>query len=310
MSLFIALLIWFNVVFNVDTQISKEVYNVPVVINTQDSEISRLGLYLVTENKIAVNVEITGARAVVGNVTGEDIEVDAVLSSVTGPGSYDLRLEGMDVNEKGFEITSIYPATVRTRFDEMVSKTFPLDVSLNELEIPDGFLMGKEFVTPENVTVSGPATEMEYVASCRGDITFTEPLTMTENIEIPIEVCDASGKKLDSPYLKTDVQTAVMTIPILKKKVLPIHFDFVDVPADFDINTIENTITPPEIEVAGPPTVINGMTELHLGYVDLRSVEPGVRFFYSAALPDDVMSVDNITEVNVQFGNEALPPKA
>jgi YbbR domain-containing protein len=133
---------------------------------------------------------------------------------------------------------------------------------------------------------------------------------MTENIEIPIEVCDASGKKLDSPYLKTDVQTAVMTIPILKKKVLPIHFDFVDVPTDFDISTIEYTITPSEIEVAGPPTVINGMTELHLGYVDLRSVEPGVRFFYSAALPDDVMSVDNITEVNVQFGNEGFISKS
>jgi YbbR domain-containing protein len=77
----------------------------------------------------------------------------------------------------------------------------------------------------------------------------------------------------------------------------------VNVPQGFDINTIQYTVTPSEIEIAGPPNVVNSMTELRLGYVDLRRVEPGVRFYYSAALPEKVISVGNITEINVQFNN-------
>lgn len=57
-----AILIWVMVVYNVDTLIPMTISNVPVSIDSSDSNLTRLDLHPVTEGEFTVDVEVVGPR--------------------------------------------------------------------------------------------------------------------------------------------------------------------------------------------------------------------------------------------------------
>lgn len=303
LSLFIAVLVWFTVVWGTGETTELSVRNVPVQVDLEDSALARLGLDPVTESNFSVDVEIVGPRAVVGGVKVGDIQIVAKLHNVNGPGTYTLALEGADIKEKGFEIKNIVPETVSMRFDHMITRSMPINLELQGLEIPDEYLLDQEFLTPSEVTVSGPATEMALVASGEVRLSFDKPLTQTGTFESAVLLLDANGNPIESPYLVVDQPVASVTLPVLKKKTVPVTFDFTNVPPGFDVDSLGYFTDPETVEIAGPSASINGFTELHLGYIDLRGLEPDAVKTYNVSLPPGYLTVENIQEVDVVFEN-------
>lgn len=302
LSLIVSVLIWVVVAYNIDTSIPTTIRNVPVIVNTGDGNLQRLGLSPVSDvDEFTVDIEVVGPRATVGNIKLSEIQVEAKLNNVTGPGEYELSLEVIDVRNRQFEIKSVSPETLQLRFDRMTTKTFDIDLRTSGVHILDGYIMEEEYLYPTTVEVTGPATEMEQLSGATAELALEEPISKTATYNVPIKLINDDGDTVESPYFKVSSENTAVTMPVLKKKVIPVTFDYVNIPEGFDTDTIEYTLTPSEIEIAGPEDMLDTMNELHLGYIDMRTLAPDMNMFYNVSLPPDFISVEGIEELNLQF---------
>lgn len=302
LSVICSVLIWVVVAYNVDTSIPSTIRNVPVIVNTADSNLQRLELYPITNvDEFTVDLEVIGPRATIGNIKPSEIQVEAKLNNITGPGTYELALEVTDVRNRGIEIKGVVPETIKIRFDRQVTKKFPVHLKMSGINIPDGYMMEEEYLYPTEIQITGPATEMSQVSIASAELALTEPISATATYDIPIKLTDNDGNAVDSPYFTISSDTVAVTLPVLKKKVVPVTFDYVNVPDGFNVDIIEYELNPKEVEIAGPENMLDTMNEIHLGYIDVRTLAPDMNMFYNISLPPGFISVEGIEELNLQF---------
>jgi len=306
-----SILIWVMVAYNVDTTIPITIRNVPVNINTSDEALARMGLEPVADNiDFTVDVEVIGSRSTVGNMKPSDIQIEARVNNVSGPGTYDLALEVVDSKNRDVEIKGTTPETITLRFDRNVTKKLPINLELIGIDIPEGYVMDEESIYPTEVTVTGPSEEMEKVKTANVIMNFDEPISAPVDASIAIELHDEDDNVVESPYFRYDNREVNLDIPVLKKKVIPVTFDFVNVPESFDVDILEYALSPSEIEVAGPEELLPAFNELHLGYIDMRTLAPDVNLFYDVELPDGFISVEGIEDINLMFISDKFDYKA
>lgn len=310
LSVVVSVLVWVVVAYNIDTTIPSTIRDIPVIVNTGDSNLQRLELSPVTDvDEFTVDIEVIGPRATVGNIKPSEIQVEAKLNNVTAPGTYELTLEVIDIRNRQFEIKAVYPETIQIRFDHTVTKKFDIDLKTSGVHILDGYIMEEEYLYPTAVEVTGPATEMEQIAGASAELILNQPISESATYDVPIVLIDDNGDAVESPYFKTSSDTTAVTMPVLKKKVIPVTFDYVNVPDGFDVDIIDYVITPSEVEIAGPENMLDTMNELHLGYIDMRTLAPDMNMFYNMSLPPSFISVEDIDEINLQFKPDKFAEK-
>jgi YbbR domain-containing protein len=297
-----SVLIWVMVAYNFDTIIPSTIRNVPVTVNTSDEALTRMGLEPIADNiDFTVDVEVIGSRSTVGNMSPSDIKIEARVNNVSGPGTYELALEVVDSKNRDVEIKGTTPETISLRFDRVITKTLPINLELTGIDIPDGYVMDEESVYPTEVTVTGPSEELANVKSANVTMAFDKPISKSVDRAVEVKLLDSDENTIDSPYFKYDNKEVNVNIPILKKKTVPIKFDFVNVPEDFDTDILDYALSPTEIEVAAPEELLPSLNELHIGYIDMRILAPDVSFFYDVELPDGFISVEGIEDINLRF---------
>lgn len=166
-SVVTACIIWIVVAMNMKTDIPREIKEVPVTMDNQTSFITRMGLTIIGDESLFVDVTLEWQRLVVGSIKPEDIAVSVDLGSVNGAGNFSLPLVAENVSGKDFAISSISPSTVNLKFDRMVTKKFNVDVKMEGLVVPEeGYLMEEAVVSPTQVSVTGPDTDIAKIAKC------------------------------------------------------------------------------------------------------------------------------------------------
>lgn len=301
LSLVLAILIWIAVIYNVDSTIPKIIRNIPVTINTNDPTLQRLGLAPVTDKGFTVDVELVGNRSTVGNISPDELIVTAKLNNITAPGTYDLALEIEDTRNRDLEIKATVPDILSLRFDHVVKKTLPILLDRNNVKIPEGYILDQEYLYPTEVEITGPATEMEGLTSASVSVDVSEEKIGSISQDRPIVLKNAAGVELSSPYLKKSAETVSINLPILKKKTVPITFDFINIPEGFDVKSLECEIDPEVIEIAAPDALLPNVNEMHLGYIDLRTLSPNVTYSYSVSLPPQFISVEDLTGISITY---------
>ena len=74
------------------------------------------------------------------------------------------------------------------------------------LEISDGYLLDQERLYPKEVTVVGPATEMQSVEEAVVVRQFdNKPLSNSVTEELPVVLRSAGGETVTSPYFVLDL---------------------------------------------------------------------------------------------------------
>ena len=306
LSLLIAVLAWFLVAYNVDTMVPMTVSNVPVTLDVENSPLSRLDLEVISISDFSVDVEIYGPRAIVGNIKPSDLLVKAKFGNISGPGTYAVSFDATMLRNQGIEVNGTIPESIAMRVDRVIDQTFNVELELPGLVIAEGYIMDQEYVFPTQITVTGPETEMKTIERCVVVHEFAKELAQTNTFDEKIKLLNADGEEVNSPFLTVDSETVTLTLPVLKKKTVPVTLDFVNVPAGFDLETLRYEIQPREIEIAGASSSIAGVTELHLGYIDLRLFTPDAYMVYDTPLPSGYISVEDIGEITVEFFPEGF----
>ena len=301
-SVVIACIIWIVVAMNMKTDIPREIKEVPVTMDNQTSFITRMGLTIIGDESLFVDVTIEGQRLVVGSIKPEDIAVSVDLGSVNGAGNFSLPLVAENVSGKDFAISSISPSTVNLKFDRMVTKKFNVDVKMEGLVVPEeGYLMEEAVVSPTQVSVTGPDTDIAKIAKCVVSVDHEGSLTKTTAFTSDIVLLDKDGNKIETSGLTMDVKQAEVTVPILKTVDLPVMVEFLNAPTNLDLEELEYAVSNETVTVAGPVDEIDKYSEIILGYIDFKALDLESNFTFDVELPENFINVAHTETVTVTF---------
>ncbi len=301
-SVVIACIIWVVVAMNMKTDIPREIKEVPVTMDNQTSFITRMGLTIIGDESLFVDVTIEGQRLVVGSIKPEDIAVSVDLSSVNGAGNFSLPLVAENVSGKDFAISSISPSTVNLKFDRMVTKKFNVDVKMEGLVVPEeGYLMEEAVVSPTQVSVTGPDTDIAKIAKCVVSVDHEGSLTKTTAFTSDIVLLDKDGNKIETSGLTMDVKQAEVAVPILKTVDLPVKVEFLNAPTNLDLEELEYAVSNETVTVAGPVDEIDKYSEIILGYIDFKALDLESNFTFDVELPENFINVAHTETVTVTF---------
>ena len=284
------------------TDIPREIKEVPVTMDNQTSFITRMGLTIIGDESLFVDVTIEGQRLVVGSIKPEDIAVSVDLGSVNGAGNFSLPLVAENVSGKDFAISSISPSTVNLKFDRMVTKKFNVDVKMEGLVVPEeGYLMEEAVVSPTQVSVTGPDTDIAKIAKCVVSVDHEGSLTKTTAFTSDIVLLDKDGNKIETSGLTMDVKQAEVTVPILKTVDLPVKVEFLNAPTNLDLEELEYAVSNETVTVAGPVDEIDKYSEIILGYIDFKALDLESNFTFDVELPENFINVAHTETVTVTF---------
>lgn len=305
-SLFLAIVLWCIFVLNSNLQMDRTINDVPVKIDTSGI-LSHFSI--IDGDNITVDVTITGNRFAISQVSKEDITITAQASAgyVTGAGTFPFNLSSR-VNSPDVTVTEINPKTVYISFDTYTQKELEVQVDDSNISAEEGYIFMDSVSDISTVIVSGPSTVLELVDSAVAVIEEDEVLNETKSYIVKIKLLSKYGSEIsddDMRMLELNYAETRVTANVLKRATVKLKVDFSNQPSEYLKNPIEYSISPQYIEVAAPKDQLN-ITEYSVGTIDFRELSPGAEFNFELDLPDEILSVDNISSVTVKPATDNL----
>lgn len=291
-----AFVIWVAISMTASPEETYTLKDVPVDFNLEGSLPEQLGLQAFGNTEFKVDVVVYGKRYIVSNLKPEDIKVTPDLSYVSSSGKNDVTLVARPANDDvEFTINSLSQTKVQVYFDTYKEVSFSLEPDIiAEKVIPDeGYLQESVYTSINNVTVSGPTTEVNKVSKVVARLSLPEPLTTTTTLEAQITPIGEYGgvpQYLDVNHGQSKV---TLTIRVLKLKELPVTVSYANEPLAYAAAPLPVTITPSRVTVAAEEAEIDAMESFSVGTIDFNKIGT-IRntFSFSAASIKEVTVVD------------------
>lgn len=312
LSLLIALGVWFIVIWSVDPSVINAVKNVPIRLDfSKYSAISQMGLNVIDGNNLLATVYIKGNRNIVGVIQPEDLLVKASVDNITEAGTYELAVEANVKNKlyKDIEFSAITPSVVKVKVDKIITKSIPLEVICNGATVPEDYILGNPISSIDKINITGPEKDIDKVDKglvvCDVNKKISQTIKLTENIVLKSNTLI----DVDDKYINLDNEIVNITLPVLKKKILPLTIDFINQPKDFPINDLKYKIEPSKIEIAGPENEIDKKESINVAYIDMKKLKLDNVQEYSINIPSNFVNIENIEKVKVVFDVNGMSSK-
>ena len=307
-----AVVAWMVVTMIVQPGTTNTIYNVPVDYTYDSSAYTSRGLSIVSAEEKTVNLKISGDGYTIGGLTASDFVVYPDWSSVRDSGEKTLRLQvrgangmlnGINVTLEGAE------NTVKVVFDVVEEKTLPVKVTTNYLTIADGYILYSTDVSKENVTLSGPSSELDKVATCTAEVTATGELSGSVTLDTPLRFYTSGGSEVKFEYTQLEESSVDVTLQVYKMATLPVKVSFINTPKDFDNSVLVYDLSRKQIKVAGPAEKIDALSQISIGTIDLSTFTLNKTYELPMELPSDIYLLDNVSTVTVSFDSSGLETK-
>lgn len=161
-------------------------------------------------------------------------------------------------------------------------------------------------IVPESIEVWGAESYMDEIDTVRVDIDVENFSEDVLTYEIPIKIYDAEGKELEE--LKKSHSNAEVTLPIGKKKTVPLEMQFTGQLPDGFIQT-NVSVYPKSITIIGKPSLIDNITSIKLAEVSLENIIETSKINAKFILPPGISYLDRIENsaaITIQVKEQAV----
>ena len=300
-----AILVWLYDVTVVNPNDTSTISGIPVSFANEDV-IRSQDLMVTGGSSDTVSLRISGRRSELKKLSKNNIEVTVDLSQITEEGNHDLPYTVQfpaNVSSGELSIDNRSPATVSVTVEHYIRRTievrtvFEGDVSPGaegESLVIDTDTMK---VTPGEVTVTGPAEQVEAI-DCAMITIDRSGISETTVAEYDYELLDASGDPVNRDELVADVEKFTINIPVLKFKEVPLTVRTVDGGGATEAN-VSYSLSADSIKISGDPSLVDRIHQIELGTLDFASVIGPTTRTYSVSLPEGVNNASGVTEVEL-----------
>ena len=252
-SLILAFGIWIWVAIEKSPVVEITVSAVPVKIDMENSVPAQLHLQTFGQTEFYVDVTVTGKRFVVSALTPEDLTVTAQTNYVDSAGTKSLQLKATANDSRDYEIQRISQNYIDVYFDTYKEAEFAIEPRIlapDDKTVVDGCILGSVLFSKNTVVVSGPSAEVNKVTGVIAETSVSAPLSATTTVQPEIKLQTDGQETLSYVELNTGESTVTMTMPVLKKVVLPTSVTFKNAPGGYLNGDVPVTVSPSQIEAA------------------------------------------------------------
>nr|WP_283243557.1 CdaR family protein [Feifania hominis] len=275
----------------------KAFKNIPVRIEFAQNNPARDELSIISSKNQKIEISVRGRRSVLDNIQSAEIIAWVDLDDVTEPGEYSLPVQiTMPVGDLLIERKT--PSSILVRVDRIVMSEIPVQVSVSGEIDDNNYLRGQTTTDLKTIEVTGPEQELGKIAKAVVDVELQGNVSI-EKQYYPYRFVDADGNTIEPEGVTSETQKIRVSVPVLRKKTVPLRVEFANMSEDWDQSVVTHTIEPDRVEIAGEESVINSISEIVVGKIDLSKVEGTAEFAFDIIYPNGVTSVDSIRSARV-----------
>lgn len=301
-ALVIAFGLWLYVVTFVSVESTKTVYNIPVVFEGETVMTTDRNLMITSGENATVNLKLTGSRSDLNKVDNDNIVVKVDLTKVYDPGkhelTYTLGYPG-DVPNDAFSVEK-YPSMVTIVVEQKLTREIPVKIVYNG-SAPEGFLVDQEnaLLDYTHVNVVGPSSVIEQIDHARIEVDLED---QTESISqnYRYTLCDMEDNPVDVAMVTTNVAEVHLDLKIQRFEEIPLVLT-INYGGGAESHTTNISVDPKTIKVSGSEVLLEGLTELNLGTIDLATITEDTEMTFPINLPEGVTNLSGIDEAVVKI---------
>ncbi len=285
-----SIIIWLAVAINVSPETTRTINKVKVTID--NTVPSQFGLEVFGDSEFYVDVQVKGKKYQISpaNLSSDDIVVLAQTNNVDSAGNRTLLLKAESATgSNNYTISSISQRSIDVYFD--VPKTIDMvvepEVVTDSFEVvKEGFVTGPVNLSETSVTLTGPATEINKIEKAVARIELDSSLSSNKSADAKIILLDENHNS-DFKFVKTNINSVVLTIPVLRVKEVDTTVLFKNAPDEYVLNPLTYTVSPSKDYFNISVDEYEKTTEFSVGTIDFKSVSPSnyVFEFLRADLP-------------------------
>ncbi len=281
LSVILALFIWMGFTLKEADDITRTVEEVPVVLDT--SVPKQNGLTAFGADNLTVDIDVVGARYLVGDnvLSADDFVVTAKANQVNTTGTYTLHVNAqLKDTKENIEIKGLSQDSFDVFFDKEETKQVPLETRVDcegELLDSEDYMTSDPVPSVEQVTLTGPASQMRNFANAYAEVTTEGGLKKTEKLPAELKVVDKNGAQLK--YISCKEKNLTVTIPVLKQVELPLSLNIENIPDNVNPDDILISVNPATVRIAVDVASAKDLQKIDLGTVDYGDLKPGMNTF-------------------------------
>ncbi|MBQ1272832.1 MAG: hypothetical protein IIY12_04985 [Clostridia bacterium] len=271
LSLFLALFVWFYILYVVNPVNEKVLDKVEVDLAYEGSLPDRNGyMYLLTDPNLTVSVTVSGSRAELLTLSNEEIDVKLNMDEVSSIGAKTVSVSATPKNGK-LKVVDIYPRSFTIEFAEEATKEIPVEL-ISSGALPSGYEINTQSVTPGTISVTGPAKTVETIAKAY----VTVPLTNVKqdiSAAYDVSLVNEAGESVDRRYLTLSDASVQAAVDVCYRKTLQTVVLF-DNPhgGNKENSFITVTLDTPYIKATGEEKQLSSMENIVIGSIDTSTI--------------------------------------
>ncbi len=286
-SLIIAILLWAFVIGTQTTSTTQEVSNIPLTFN-HEVELNERGLAVSSVNLDSIDVEVTGARSLVSNITANDVTATVDLATAA-KGENELNIVvRVPTSTSGIRVNSRTASKATVIVEDLVQKQ--VDVSINYTGTFDEGQAGDtvSIATPK-ITVSGAESLVNTVASVRGNVDASRLGEDPTEIICQLQPVNKEGTVVSGVVLSQESVTVKSVLSETKK--VPVSVDLVDNSSD---GMVRKIVVPEEVAIVGRADILSRIEQIEAKPVVVTNIQESGDIDLEFELPEGV----NLSDTN------------
>ncbi len=260
LSLVIAIFVWLVVVNISDPETTKIFREVPVIIQNADFLTNEGMVYEVVDNTDVVDITVRAKRSVLRKIQTEDFMVTADLKELVYMQSVRIAVQCEKYEEKIEEYACSHD-TVLIEVEKQGAKTFKVELE-TEGTPAEGYTIGKYWLEPEELTVSGPNSIVKKIDKAVLRINVESMKNDVGAVVAPV-LYDEHGEEIDASRLVLSNESWNVVVPIWETKSVAIQVNVTGEPAT-GYHLGEVTCYPTALTVTGKKSVLENLSQIEI----------------------------------------------
>ena len=299
-SILVALGIWVYVDITQDITASKEVSNIPVEFQGEDTTLAERGLMLLPDSETTIDLKLEGAKSILAQLDTAKLRVQADLSAVTETG---IQTVPCRVIYPEYKFSSRLTATTPTNSFNItidVGELYSREVEIRcdiQGTVAEGYIAGEPQFTPEKLELRGPQEEVDAVSYAKVSLNI-EDATETVDQALPYVLYNEAGEPISGGDIHAVQDEIRVVLPVDVVKELPLEIDFQEFPG-LSKNNVSYQIEPASIVVSGEASLLNEVDRLVLDSFDLSQLGGNEVYHYVIQLPEGCTNLSGVTRATL-----------
>ena len=314
LSLFVAFFFWLIIAIDQSPERERTINKIQIEVDTS-SIWGNETLKVVGDISTTASVTVYGPNYIVSALTADDISVDADLSNVKGPNTYELTLvPSRKGNESDYNFVSISPQTITVELDHYETKTIqavPIIEGFDRVD-RDDYIYEPIFtdgnLSTLSVDVKGFRKDLEKLSKIEVHASTDELIAESKFFSEPeILYLDDKGNALDNKKFSLPYESIPIAMMVSKEKTLGVAPSYKNMWNPQIAATLNNcwTTETKTLTIKGPPTVIDSISSIeYANPIDLSSLSSSnsqKTFELIPKLPEGVTISDAVDKVVFKY---------